>query len=419
MKKCFTFACWLLHCACLAQDIDLNKRYSFARSYFGLDLNYFGNLGESAFLDGQRQLQPLTRSNFVTPALNMGGTHFWGHADFFVSLATSSVKIGRDAVNNSVRFRAITGMRVFPIALEAQKLRPYVSYKFAPIRLNQENVVGESYRTTRVKSMLGGGVAYYSSRLYAYVGYEWIPRNQALVYVARDQTTQSSFPGGLVSLGINYSIETTQGAYSPRIRQLDTLLRSENVLGWFLGVGPSSAFPTRRSGYITELYPFLDDRAMPDVFPELTTGYHFSRQDFIVSANFRSIRQARSAFSFDQVLRRHSLGVEAYKFLFDYHGFAPFVGAGIMYEGIALRETDDGQALTDEKYRLTTPGLVFGWDIRPSRRADLWLLRTNLRYSPWLTLTRSGQKISLQYLEFNFIQLVVYPQRIRKYKAIR
>ena len=63
-----------------------------------------------------------------------------------------------------------------------------------------------------------------------------------------------------------------------------------------------------------------------------------------------------------------------------------------------------------------TSAITFGWDIRPSKKGDWWLLRTTLRYSPNLNIEYLNKNLSLQHLEFNFIQLVVYPQRLSKYK---
>lgn len=405
--------------SCLAQEIDFKKRYAFAKSYVGIDFNYFSNLQNSSFINSQDQIQNLQRTNFFTPSINIGGTHFWGHTDFFVSIATSPIKTQSDEVDNSIGFRAITGLRVFPIAIKENAIRPYFSYKFAPIRLNQANINNEQFRKTQVKSIVGGGVAYQTPKFYAYAGYEFIPNNDVTIHISRNQTGMSSFPSGFFSVGINYLFESTNGSYTPAIAKLDTLLHCKNTLGLFFGIGPSASFPIQSSTYITELYPFLDDKSMPNTFPEITLGYHFSKYDFIVSTNFRPIRQERNAFSFHQDIRRLSYGLEAYKFLFDYHGFAPFIGAGILFENVRLLETDNGISIADKQYSLSTPSIVFGWDIRPSRRADIWLLRTNLRYLPTLQIEKNNKKLSLQHLEFNFIQLVVYPQRIKKYKELR
>ena len=49
-----------------------------------------------------------------------------------------------------------------------------------------------------------------------------------------------------------------------------------------------------------------------------------------------------------------------------------------------------------------------------SPECDWWILRTNLRYYPTLQLDLAEGALSQQHLEFNFIQLVVYPQRLQK-----
>lgn len=159
----------------LAQDIDLTKRYSFAKTYFGVDLNYFPHVPDSYALNSQGAAAAFERASFLTPAFNIGATHFWGHADFFVSIATSPRKFGTDAVNNSIVLRAITGMRVFPWKLQDHTIRPYLGYKFAPIRFNQEDLDQSPYRKTQVKSLFGLGLAYRSPKMYGYLGYDLIP----------------------------------------------------------------------------------------------------------------------------------------------------------------------------------------------------------------------------------------------------
>lgn len=399
-----------------AQNLDLERRYTFAKTYFGTELMFFSQLDPSSYLDAQSQLQPLERSPFLSPTFTIGGTHFWGHADFFVALATRPIALGRDLVGHSNRFRAITGMRLYPFPLQNYKLRPFGGFKFAPIRLNQENLAGENYRRTQVKSIWELGLGYATPQGYFYLGYNFVASPDAEVYLSREIRANSSFPQHFLSLAVNYRFETTAGSFPPAVQALDSTLRRKNRLGWFLGIGPSSAFPLRTSSYVQEKYPFLDDRAMPDIFPELTVGYHFSKQELAISAAFRPIRQERSAFGLEQTVRRNSITLEVYKFLFDYHGFAPFIGVGLMHDRIRLRETDQGQELTDAPYTQTTPSLVFGWDIRPARRADDWLLRTNLRYNPNGKIAKDGATISLEHLEFNFIQLVIYPQRLRAYR---
>ena len=213
-------------------------------------------------------------------------------------------------------------------------------------------------------------------------------------------------------------LETTAGSYNGAIPRLDKLLSEKSQYGLFFGIGPSAAFPTKNSTYLHEYYPFLDDRSMPTIFPDISLGYHFSKPDLVTALAFRPIRQNREAFLFEQSITRLSLVLESYKYLFDYHGFAPFLGAGISYEGLRLKEEDGPNEITNLSQSKNALLLVAGWDIRPGRKADVWLLRTNLRYAPNLSLTHNGKKLSMELLEFNFIQFVIYPQRIKALKKL-
>ena len=42
------------------------------------------------------------RSGSISPAVHIGATHFWGHADFYVSVNTVPIKLEVDAVWNSL-----------------------------------------------------------------------------------------------------------------------------------------------------------------------------------------------------------------------------------------------------------------------------------------------------------------------------
>ncbi len=401
-----------------SQTENLVKRYTFARSYFGVDVQVFPFSEKGYFLDESESVQSYDRSGFVIPSINIGATHFWGHADFFINIGTTSLPFAQDTVANSYRFGAITGLRVFPSAPKENSVRPFAGYKFTPFRFSQENLAGEAYNNTTVKSVLELGMAFQNKAWYIYLSGNMMLNPEEESSLSRDIQQTVRQPACFFSLGVNYRLETTWGGYSPAVRTLDTLLRERNTMGLFFAVGPSSAFPTANSSYITEGLVYLDDRSMPDIFPEITAGYHFSKQELVVATSFRPMQKKRSAYGFNQQIQRNSLAVESYKFLFDYHGFAPFIGASFMWDGMRLTESDYDVQITDERYSTAAPGIVFGWDIRPGKRADPWLLRTNLRYSPFSTIEKDGKSLSLQYLEFNFIQFVLYPHRIKYFRGL-
>lgn len=399
---------------------DLKKRHSFARSYFGLDLSLLPSPGQSVYLNQEGAPTSFDLAPALVPGINIGGTHFWGHADFYISITTSPIQLADSPVFQQYRLGVFTGLRVYPWQLKTGKLRPFVGYKFSPIRYFQQNLQEDNYLQTNVRSTVDVGLAYQTSSLYLYAGYNRIFNPNLDIYLSRSQRGSSRYPNQLFTIGANILLETTSGAYTKTIARLDSILSNSSQFGLFFGIGPSSAFPTQSSSYIQEELPFLDDRSMPGIFPEITLGYHFSQPDIVLSTAYRPIQQVRSAFGYDQRLFRHSLSLEAYKFLFDYHGFAPFLGVGASQEWVRLEEESmQGNIFANESsYQFIRPTIIFGWDIRPSRKADIWLLRTNLRYTPGLEVDVLDKKLSLEYLEFNFIQFVIYPQRIKKYRSM-
>lgn len=288
-----------------------------------------------------------------------------------------------------------------------------MGYKFSPFRYSQESLSGESQIQTKTKSMVEFGIGFRNPKWYGYVTYSYVINPEVGIFLSRGASAMSSFPGHLIGFGINRMLETTAGAWSQPVQKLDSILSERNRFGFFAAVGPSAAFPTQKSEYLETYLAYLDQYSMPSVFPDVSVGYHFSKQDLIASLSFRPIRQIRRAYSFEQEVIRKAVSLEAYKFLGDYHGFAPFVGVGFGYEFLQLSEKDNGHSIASRNIEKWNPSLIFGWDIRPGKRADYFLLRTNLRYSPWLEIIHNSRAISLQYLEFNFIQLVVYPQRFK------
>ena len=102
--------------------------------------------------------------------------------------------------------------------------------------------------------------------------------------------------------------------------------------------------------------------------------------------------------------------LEALKFFeLDDYGFVPFLGAGGGYEHLVLKENEQG--LFDD-WRFV-PSVVIGWDIRPDP-AEWWVIRTGLRWIPRAMVPASqGTDCDFGGLEYDFMQAVFYPQRLR------
>jgi outer membrane protein W len=277
--------------------------------------------------------------------------------------------------------------------------------------------MGTSFQRTAIKGVLDAGLTYQSKNGYFYLGYNRLLNDQVNVAIGRDQFTDTSLPAGFVTLGANWAIETTYNGDRKAVAHFNETFSKKRRFGWFLAAGPSSVFPLQKSDYFTGDRAFLDDLVMSNILPDIAVGFHFQPLDANVALSYRPIVQERSGGNFRQKLRRTSLALETYKYLGDYHGFAPFVGLGVGYDRLKLTETDGENELLSVKREILSPLIVFGWDIRPAHKGDAWLLRTNVRYTPFSELNHRGRTISLRQLEFNFIQLVVFPGRMRAYKS--
>lgn len=394
----------------------LPKRYAFAKTYFGVDFNFTPSFGQSMYLNADGQLENFDRSGYITPHINIGATHFWGYADFYVSIGTANIKLGDDKVKVSPRAGTFTGFRIYPWKINDSNLRPFVGYKFSPFRYTQATLSDRSFKTTSSRGTLDLGVAYRSPKLYLYLAYNQLINPDTEVYVSRTQKVKTTYPNRFFTLGINWMMEATNYANRPVFKRMNDDFKGEISKGLFFGIGPSSAFPTTTSEYITTYYPFLNQFQQPAIFPDLSVGYHFTKPDIITALSFRFIPQTRKADKFELKITRTSLLLEAYKFVGDYHGFSPYIGGGVSYENLTLTESDNGIEIANIAQTKIVPVISTGWDIRPSRKGDYWILRTNVRYAPNLNLEHRNRKLNLELIEFNFIQFVFYPQRFKTYK---
>jgi hypothetical protein len=138
-----------------------------------------------------------------------------------------------------------------------------------------------------------------------------------------------------------------------------------------------------------------------------------------ISLNYRGMASSNSAYSSEQAIRRKAYGLEVTKNFWDYNGFVPFFGAIISNERLRFREDFENQRTFNISENRNSVGFSFGWDIRPNR-IQTWLIRSNFRLYPRLQIELDGQRsISFANIEANFVQLVIYPERILSKKLRR
>jgi outer membrane protein W len=400
---------------------DNASRYSFAKTYFGLDVNYFPSYGESQYINSSGISETFQRNQFITPAINIGGIHFWGHADFYVSFAAASVKLKSDNIENKFKINVLTGARYYPCAITENKIRPFIGYKFGPVAYTQKTFDEKQELTiTKNKSIFEVGVGFRSRKLYTYAAYNFLlnSKNQTFA-VSRNQNIETSLPQSFLNFGVNYTWEVTSYAKKPEYYSLNKTFEKSNSAGLFIAIGPSAAFSLSPSQYNRTSHQFLVGQGNNPTFADVAIGYSFTKADANLVLSYRPYSRIREGYNFKQTTFRNSLVLEAYKFLFDYKGFVPFIGGGLSYDKINISEIDNDNEVRDQNSTSINPVITFGWDIRPSRKGDWWLLRTNLRYTPTLKTDVNDYHHNLHDLEFNFIQFVFYPQRFIHYKNLK
>ena len=136
------------------------KRHEFAKSYFGINNVLSSSLSNGGFINSQGEIESFIRNPFISQAINVGATHFWGYADFFVSINTTNIRFRNDKIQNKFNFGTFTGLRVYPKPLYDYSVRPYLGYQFSPWRYEQENEDGSNFKVTKVKSTIELGLGY-------------------------------------------------------------------------------------------------------------------------------------------------------------------------------------------------------------------------------------------------------------------
>jgi hypothetical protein len=249
------------------------------------------------------------------------------------------------------------------------------------------------------------------------IGAMWIPGSDISYPVTRDRFVTVDLPDVAAWIGFKYMFDVTLGAEYATKRGIIEEMRHEmdstgELSTWTVASGISTAFTLSESSHNEQHHDWLDRYAISPTFPDISLGYYFYVPDMMVNISYRPISQDRDGYNFTQSLSRLAVSLEACKFLFDYNGFVPFIGASFGLERLRLYERDNGRVILNQQKTLWHPSIVFGWDIRPTP-VDWFILRTNLRYSPGLALTtEDGTTMDFDQLEFNFIQFVLYPERI-------
>jgi hypothetical protein len=379
-------------------------RHRFAQLEIGLTQYYSRNAGETQVLQGNtvRDVRFGSRS---TTAIFIGGTHFWGHADFALTIPVFSAGQG---MGYGVDLQA----KYLPWRMEQNKMRPYIGVSMNPFGYSQ-NDGGQLAKTF---FPLVAGLNFYRNNNQFELGAVYNYDNAFPYYVSRTRLGTARVQPVILSATYKYTLETTGGnernwRNGTTARETRELAAAGKLNSFSVAIGPTSTFRLRSSRYLQNAFPFAGQHSW-GVTLDYGVGYYWHKPDLHVNLAYRTFGSNVNAYGYSQGVHRKVTTFETFKYLFDYNGFVPFVGPNLSYEQLAVTEQDGTTPSATYAFKGFKPGLTFGWDIRPNRIQSV-LLRTNLRWSPGLNVTMAnGSKNALDQLEFNFIQAVIYPQRL-------
>lgn len=399
---------------------DAASRFRFASTYLGLDVRGLP-AGDSWVLPGSGA-NPLA---FDIPArgaarLTVGGLHFWGRADFYVAVPLASLD-PEPAAPAAVEVRSRRGIevggRVFAAPLRPGRLAPFAGVALAHLEYSQARgeLAGPEYHYFR--PAFQAGLAWMNTLGSLEAGLEYVPSTEVDYPLSRTRTARIGLPSLGAWIGFKRHFDVTVS--NERRLASGELARAERRLaahgaqsGFTLQAGAVTAFTASASEHNAAVRPFLGERLPPAAGLELGIGYYLYPWDAAANLSFRRYSQDQSAFGFQQEGRRTVVALEAIKFLGDYHGFVPFIGPTLGLETITFEETTAGGGASGVRDTAWRVGVMAGWDIRPTA-SEWWVLRTAIRYTPRAGVeTEQGQRMPFDHIEADFIQLVVYPQRL-------
>lgn len=397
--------------------IEKKTRHRFAQLNMGLDLQT-NAAGTSSYLDEGGNLQAMTLISLYKPRFIIGGTHFWGHADFYIAIPLSTPQFQKQHQLLTYSSGVETVFTYYPFRIEDKKIRPYIGFALASFRYKQSNLsieFGEGPEINYVSMpVLAGFTFNYRNHLFE-LGVLWNYKNKQAYSISRNNVQQVITPPVYLNLSYRIMLETTLSAekdWQSGKTEAITKQRAEKgkLNNFYFGIGISSAFWLGTSSYNKDLRPYIQDYGN-SLLLDVGCGYYLHQPDISLGLSYRAYTNSTNTYGANQTLKRKSFGAEFTKFLFDYHGFVPFVGPIVSVEKLSFHETFENAETQNLSKIKPACGLIFGWDIRPNR-IQTWILRTNLRRYPKLELSlENGKAVSFANLEFNFIQLVVYPGR--------
>jgi outer membrane protein W len=402
------------------------NRLNFAKTYFELGGQYSPKFASNS-LEGN-DLKSFTNPASFVPYLNIGGLHFWGHADFYISIPLTQINTSKNENNNfRLNQSVVTGARFLPWAYRDKKIRPFVGTSWAVVNFKQSFKPNENQPLlSKNKLLFDAGLLFGNKNLLARVGANYLASNAWNYPISENNFQQIRTPKWSAYLGLVFTLETTRSKNmeneNSRLNKYADVskptLSAIKKGDWFLGIGPSSSFMLAKSAYNEAYFPYFNKKPISNTYFDLAIGYQFNKTGIVSALSFIKTKFTNDAFGSKQTIRKNSIVIETYKFLTDYSGFTPYLGFNLAYDNFDYSEKTKTQEIS-KNFKEINPGLTLGWDILPGKTEQWFVLRTNLRWYPFSKIKLNDKQFSQAQIEYNVIQAVWYPSRYKNAKNKR
>lgn len=395
-------------------DESSKTQHHFARSYLGLNLQIAPSGGR---VNWGNQSAPFPQQ--MSPRLSMGGMHFWGHLDFNMNFSLYQFGESQLDADTEILFRSGGDLsaRYYPWRLHSGKLRPFAGASINIMGIAMRRAAEGIRERGLIRLAPVGGLSWQFKGWQIDAEALFLPQRTIDFYSSRLEKQQLELPPLFFSIGLRRYFDVTlreaEGMESGKTQKLEQELQAAGKLNSLsIGFAPSTAFflqaPSFSEGERASL-----PRHQAKVHLELGLGYLWHKAGLHAGLSYRNYASSVESYELEHIIRREVISLEGFKFLWNYKGFAPYIGPSISWERWAVGEFDGSQQLgAIQRTQKLSVGLLFGWDILASP-LETWVLRTNLRYYPFQKINGlDGEATRVDQFEFNFIQVVFYPQRM-------
>ncbi len=402
------------------------ERLDFATTYFEIGGSFFPSF--TGVLLQNNELVSVENAESVIPHINWGGFHFWGHAEFFITVPLKQFNFGTNETTDfQLTHSVVTGMRLLPWAFEEKKLRPYVGLSWSGLDFQQKEAPDGNQPVLTNNFVLAkeAGVLFGYKQFALRLGVTYFGSNKWNYPVSKTRFGLVEAPKYNIQVGLNYSyegshakVQKTNDRWNGYPAISSPGLMAKRAGDFFVGIAPSFSFGLSESDYTNTTLPFLDKKPNSSMYADIAVGYQFYKLGLFTAASFRSPVFKTEGYGVAQTVKKKSFALEVNKYLTDYSGFAPFVGLNMAFDQLEYIEQGEGADI-NLTFRSLEPGISFGWDIIPGKTDEALILRTNLRWYPKASFEVGGKAFDFSQLEYNLIQAVFYPGRLKAKHPLR